>query len=215
MRLAGAALALVLATAAAAAEPLDVLPEPYRRAALAGDVGRVVGSAREEPRRPTDPEPPLVGTAVTLLPRSPRFLDRLESIRRDARARADALRVSAVALRGAREAYEQALWEAGYPELAGATSVDATGAFRFDEVPAGQWVLVAARAVFVDKPSPREARRQLRAFSRDTRMIGYYAVSVWLRELTVERGRTETVELTDRTVWFTGIEEVRVPDAGR
>jgi len=215
VRLTGAALALVLATAAAAAEPLDVLPEPYRRAALAGDVGRVVGSAREEPRRPTEAGRPLVGTAVTAVPRSAAFLGRLEEIRRTARSSPAAYRVSALALRRAREAYEQALWEAGYPELARVTSVDATGAFTLDDVPAGQWVLVASRTVFVDKPSPREPRRRLRAFSRDTRMIGYHAVSVWLSELTVGRGRTEAVELTDRSVWFTGIEEERVPDAGR
>jgi len=39
-------------------------------------------------------------------------------------------------------------------------------------------------------------------------------VSVWVRELTVSAGRTEDVELMDRNVWFTGIEEERVLDAG-
>ena len=207
------AVALALSTGSAGAQPLDIAPEPYRRAALVGDVGRVVGSVRAAPRRPADPEQPLRGTTVMLLPRSAGFLRRLEDIRRDARAAPAAYRISATALRQAREAYELALWEAGYPDLARATSVDATGAFSLDDVPAGPWVLLASRPVFVDKPSPREPSRQLQAFSRDARMIGYYAVSVWVAQLTVERGRTETVELTDRGVWFTGIEEehVRTP----
>jgi len=43
--------------------------------------------------------------------------------------------------------------------------------------------------------------------------MGFSAVSVWVRELMVSAGRIEEVELTDRNVWFTGIEEERTLDA--
>ena len=44
--------------------------------------------------------------------------------------------------------------------------------------------------------------------------MGYYAVSIWLRELTLSGGGLEAVDLSDRNVWFTGIVEDRVLDAG-
>jgi hypothetical protein len=46
-------------------------------------------------------------------------------------------------------------------------------------------------------------------------MIGYDAVTVWVRELRVAAGRGEPIELTDRNAWFTGVVEERVLDAGR
>jgi hypothetical protein len=39
-------------------------------------------------------------------------------------------------------------------------------------------------------------------------MKGFRDVSVWMREVTLEPGRRETIQLTDRNVWFSGIEEV-------
>jgi len=218
MRLSGIALALVLVSGGGAlAESLDLDTDPasYRRAALAGQVGQVVGSIRGEPRHATDPGQPFVGTAVRLMPRSSGLVGGLEKIRREARTTPTSYLVSATVLRETREGYERALWRAGYPELTPATTVDATGAFAFEEVPAGRWLLMASRVVFVDKPSPRDPRRQSRLFSRDTRVVGYNAVSVWLRDLTVNSGVTTTVDLTDRGVWFTAIEEERVLDTGR
>jgi hypothetical protein len=43
--------------------------------------------------------------------------------------------------------------------------------------------------------------------------MGFSAVSVWLRELTVFTGLTLEVDLMDRNPWFTGIEEERTLDA--
>ena len=194
---------------------LDAVPGPYREAALAGRVGVVAGRAYEEPRRPADAEPGLAGTVVTLVPRSPRLLDELDTIRRGARESAGAFRASADALRRARETYERTLWEAGFPDLVVTMAVGPSGEFALEGVPAGDWVLIASRSVFVAKPSPREKARILGAYARGTRMIGYDAVTVWVRELRVVSGRGEPIELTDRNAWFTGVVEERVLDAGR
>lgn len=207
------AAALVLA-GAPLAWGLDTAPEPYREAALAGNVGVVAGRAYEERRRPADAERALVGTVVTLVPRSPKLLEDLDAIRRGARASAGAFRASADALRRAREAYERALLEAGFPDLVVTLAVGPSGEFALEGVPAGDWILIASRSVFVSKPSPKEKAKLLGSYARGPRMIGYDAVTVWVRELRVAAGRGEPIELTDRNAWFTGVVEERVLDAG-
>jgi len=208
------AAALVLAGAPLAGG-FDTAPEPYREAALAGNVGVVAGRVYEERRQPTDAERGLVGTVVTLVPRSPKLLEELDAIRRGARGSAGAFRASAAALRRAREAYERALLEAGFPDLVVTLAVGPSGEFALEGVPAGDWILIASRSVFVSKPSPKEKAKVLGSYARGTRMIGYDAVTVWVRELRVTGGRGEPIELTDRNVWFTGVVEERVLDAGR
>lgn len=205
--------ALLLWTVAAA-YPLDADLEAFRRAVARGDIGTVTGRAYAERRTPDGAEQPLVGTVVTLLPRSAELVARLETIKARSRDSQRDFLGSATAVRRARERYELALWEAGFPELARATLVDGTGAFAFRDLPAGEWMLIASRSVFVNKGSPRPSPRELEVYTRRLRLIGYDEVSVWLRELTVSRGRSEAVELVDRSVWFTGVVEERVLGAG-
>jgi hypothetical protein len=46
-------------------------------------------------------------------------------------------------------------------------------------------------------------------------VTGYEAVQLWVRTVTVAPGGRESVELTDRNVWFSGVAENRVMDIGR
>lgn len=204
--------AVALLGSVAAAHGLDVDAAPYRKAA-AGPLGAVSGRAREERRTPHGAEQPLAGTAVTLLPRSGVLLARLEEIRARARDSETLYRTSATSIRRAREAYEKELWNASAADLVRTTVVDGAGAFSVADLPAGEWMLVATRSVFVDKRAPAASPRERKTFLPRPRLIGYNAVSVWLRELTVAAGQTRIVELSDRDVWFTGIEEERAPDA--
>jgi len=209
------ALAGVLALwSVAAASVTDVRVDAYREAASAGAVGTVTGHAREERLKPGDVERPLLGTVVTLVPYSPALLARFEEIRTHARDSANAYRASGRAIRLAREAYEKALWEAGAPDFVRASVVDATGGFRMEDLPAGAWLLIATRSVVVDRASPRIAKRERETYAPALRLRGFSTVSIWVRELTVSAGRTEDVELMDRNVWLTGIEEERALDAG-
>jgi len=209
------ALAGVLALwSVAAASVTDVRVDAYREAASAGAVGTVTGHAREERLKPGDVERPLLGTVVTLVPYSPALLARFEEIRTRARDSANAYRASGRAIRLAREAYEKALWEAGAPDFVRASVVDATGGFRMEDLPAGAWLLIGTRSVVVDRASPWIAKRERETYAPALRLRGFSTVSVWVRELTVSAGRTEDVELMDRNVWFTGIEEERALDAG-
>jgi len=208
-------LAAVLALAArGGAQPLDAGLERYRAAAAAGAVTTVSGRAVEDARRPGEPGVPVSGVAVTLLPRSEALLARFEAIRRAMRADLAAYRTSAAALRQARRAYERALSDAGAGELVRYTATAPDGTFELDGVPAGPWLLVAERAVHVDKRSPEPKGRGQERFARTPRLRGYYAVTVWVLEVDAGAGAAEPVELNERNAWVTAIEEERVPDDG-
>jgi hypothetical protein len=208
--------ALLLAAAGALAASLDVRVEAYRQAVAAGAVGTVAGRAlAEDLHRRRASEQPLGEISVTLLPRSESLLVELHRIKDRARADLDAFRTSALAIADARRAYERALWEAGAPELVRFAAVAPDGRFVLEGVPAGSWLLVAQRAVYVAKGAAHGARRDREVFAPRLSLAGYYAVSVWLREIALAAGQWEAVELTDRNAWMTAIAEEREPGAGR
>jgi hypothetical protein len=208
-------LLLAGALAAAAAEPLDIQLEPYRKAATSGQAGSVTGRAAAEPRRPGGVEEPIVPMAVTVLPRSEALLRRLAEIRQGARRDVRRYRTSARAVVDARRGLERSLTELGNADLVRTAQAAPDGTFELEAVPAGDWILMAQHAVFVRKESPETSRRERELFQRQPRMTGYYSVRVWLRELAVEPGGVVQVQLTDRNIWMTAIEEERVLGTGR
>lgn len=195
------------------AAALDVRPDAYLDNARAGAIGAVTGRAFAERARPNAPEQPAADVAVTLLPRSEAFLARLREIRERARNDLTAYRTAARTLVDARRTYERALTEAGAGELVRVTSVDPEGRFEVGKLPAGSWLLLAQQATYVRKGSSKLDQRQRQHFARQPQLTGFYAVTVWVRELTVPAGESTTVELTDRNAWMTAIQEERVLDA--
>jgi len=211
MTLLAALLALALSTPVLA-QPIRT--DEYRVAAAAGRLGTVSGRAFEEPRARRGAETPLAGFGVTLLPRSDAFLARLARLRDDAREDLKAYRTSARLLVDARRDYERALADAGAADLARYTVVEPDGTFRFESVPAGAWIVVGLRPVFVGKDAGPPRPKEKETFARQPRLVGYHAVSVWIREVDVVPAGVASVTLTDRNVWMTAIEEKRVLDAG-
>lgn len=207
--------AVALLAGVAAGQTLDVDLAAYRQAEAAGVVGAVAGRAYAERRTPTGAEEPLTGTVVVLVPHSAALVGRLEEIKTHARDSERAFLSAATAIRRAREAYEKRLWEAGVADFVRATVVDERGAFSVAGVPAGRWLLLATRSVFLNKPSPKSSARDRDTFTPRLRLVGSYEVSVWLLEVAVARGGSATAALMDRNVWFTGIVEDRVLDTGR
>jgi hypothetical protein len=213
---------LVLAAPAPAVEPsLRMLEELRQRAR-----GTVEGRMYIERAKPNVPDDPLVGVSIFVLPHSDDRLERLEALKRQSRESMQGFREAAPGVRALLEAYEMELWEAGYPDAAVRTSTDATGVFRA-ELPAGTWLLVAERSVFVPvqqargggtptaqalDPLARYATSSYQHFLPTARLVGYDAVSIWLRELTVESGQTVSLELHDRGVWLSAVaEEMETP----
>jgi hypothetical protein len=194
--------------------PLDVDVGRYLAAASSGAVGTVLGQAFQEGRRPGDSPSPVSDVAVRLVPYSDALVARLEHIRRGARADARSYRTSARALQAARRALERALSDAGAGELVRFTAVSPDGMFELERVPAGRWLLIAERAVFVPRAAPPPGKQERQMFAPAPRLRGYYAVTVWLRDFSLEEGGAEMVQLTDRNAWMTAIEEEREPGGG-
>jgi hypothetical protein len=212
MRPAALLLVVVLATSA---EALDVGLEAYREARRAGALGVVAGRVAAEPRTPRAAASPLTGTAVMLVPRSEALLTRLEQLKARSRESSTSFAGAAPAMRKARETYERDLWEAGAPDLASTVVVDTEGAFRIDDVPAGAWLVLAWHSVPFDVSGQRIKSRERDMFRTQPRMRGFQSVTMWLQAVTVARGETTTVELTDRNGWFRGVVEDRELDTGR
>ena len=206
----------LLLTGVPAVQALDVLPDSYRAAAAAGAIGTVKGRVYEERRRPEGPDQPLPGAAVTLLPRSAEFLRKLEEVKRTARSSASDYRAAASAILALRAAYEKNLWESGAVDLVMATVVEADGHFLLENLPAGDWLLIVTRSVATDKRPPAPASKQQRGvYAPGTHLTGYQRLTIWLREVSVSGGRSESLELPERSAWFSGVVEERAPDAGR
>ena len=215
----GLAAVLLAPLALAAAPAVDAPIERYREAMESRELGSVKGRAFEERRRPTGPEATLTGVTVTLMPRSEAWLLRLNAIKRGARDSMDTYRQAGLAVRQARETYEKSLLEAGAGDLAQGATVDSEGRFTIDGIPAGPWVLLAARLKYVSKApqerpvapgTPGRAPTLPMPFLAPDKLAGYSMVTYWLRELTITGGGVETVELTDRNFWFSGIIESRM-----
>jgi len=118
-------------------------------------------------------------------------------------------------MRHAKEAYERELSQAGAADLVRPVSVDADGTFRAVDVPAGEWLVIASHAEFVSAASARATNTEREKYRMSPRVTGFEAVRLWMRAVVVVPGGRESVELTDRNVWFTGVAENRVMDTGR
>jgi hypothetical protein len=226
----------VVALAAPALAQTSATLETLRQRSLANAVGIVEGRAYLERSKPSAPDEPLAGVSLLFLPRADELLAALEETKREARESMRGFRDAAPTVRHALEEHEMRLWRAGYPEAAVRVGADADGKFRVD-LPAGAWLLVAQRSVFVpvqtarDAPAPpataidalaRYSTNAYQHFLPTTRLTGFDAVSIWLRELTLAQGETLSVELHDRGVWLSGVIEeadhprrVRLGDTGR
>lgn len=212
------ALALgLLALSIQPAQALDVLPGQYRAAAAAGAVGSVTGRVYEERRKPDGPDQPLAGAAVTLLPRSAQFLEKLEAVKRTSRNSMSDYRAAAPAIQTLKAAYEKELWESGAVDLVMGTVVAPDGRFSVENLPAGDWLLFVTTSGATDTKvvEPKSSKKDRGVYVPGTHLTGYQRLTIWLREITVSGGRAENVELIGRGAWFSGVVEERAPNAVR
>ena len=212
------ALALgLLALSVQPAQALDVLPGQYRAAAATGAVGSVTGRVYEERRKPDGPDQPLAGAAVTLLPRSAQFLEKLEAVKRTSRNSMNDYRAAAPAIQTLKAAYEKELWESGAVDLVMGTVVAPDGRFSVENLPAGDWLLFVTTSAATDTKvvEPKSSKKERGVYVPGTHLTGYQRLTIWLREITVSGGRAENVELIGRGAWFSGVVEERAPNAVR
>ena len=205
--------ALVL-TMASAARALDVDLQAYDEARRRGETVTIAGRVYTERRRPNADDVPMAHAVVVALPRSEALVRRLDDLRAHARDSAAAYREAATQMRRARESYEREVWQSGAADLVRSTMVDADGRFTLSDLPAGRWMVWATHSEFLDARSPKFQPRDRERYRLPPRLVGYYAERAWLREVDTTPGASTTLELNDRNVWFAGVVEDRVLDAG-
>lgn len=205
------ALPLIAGPAMAA---IDVDLTRYTDAERTGAAVAVTGRVFAERRKVDGAELPLAGASVVAVPRSEALLRRFEHLREGARESATAYRDAALLMQRAREAYERELWEAGAPQLVRNAVVDSTGRFDLGSLPEGRWIVVAVWDRAVNAKAAKPDSKERGVYLPTPRLTGYRARLVWLREVAVSRADPASLELTDRNVWFSGVVEERVQDAG-
>lgn len=210
--LAALTLALVLAGGVAQAA-LDVDLKAYQEARRRGETITIAGRVYTERRKPNADDVPMGHAVVVVLPHSEALLRRLDELRARARESMNAYREAATRMRQARESYEREVWQAGAPDLVQSTTVDPGGGFVISDLPAGRWLVWVTNSDFIDVRAKVPDRDRGR-YRLPPRMVGYYAERAWLREIETTPGSVTSLELTDRNVWFSGVVEDRVLDAG-
>jgi hypothetical protein len=217
MRRLGLALALSAALMAQA-PPAD---EAVGQAAPGTGTAALSGRFYEESRTSRAGDRPLAGVTIMLGPSSPELLARLEDVKAHARDSSQTYRMSGGEIRRAIEAYERGLDARGMAEMVVRVPTGADGSFSIPNLAPGRWLLVGVQTVRVDThgkapqgKAPQSPQARL-SFRDNARLRGYDSLTVWLRELDLTGGQASQVELTDRHVWFTAIQEDRGPDAGR
>lgn len=202
----GAVVALLVAvggTSAAVVPPLDA----YRHAQARGELGVVSGRVYAERARPTTADVPFPGVTVTLVPYSEDVVAAIEHVKTNARASMRSYQRAASTVREIREAYERALWKAGAGDLIRSEVTSAEGTFVIGDVPSGRWLVLARRETWQERSWRRPTVREREVFLPIPEVAGLRAISLWLVPVTVSPGSAMVLELSDRAVWFTGIEE--------
>jgi len=206
--------AVLLVTAGRAAGALDVDLKSYDEARRRGETATISGRVYAERRKPSADDMPMPNATVVVLPRSEALVRRLDDLRARARDSVNAYRDTATEMRRARENYEREVWASGGADLVRSTVADSGGRFALADLPAGRWLVWVTYSEFMDAKSPKVPMRDRQRFNLPPRLVGYYAERAWLRELEVAPGAAVTVDLNDRNVWFAGVVEDRVLDAG-
>lgn len=193
------------------AADLDVDVGAYAASNERAAFGAVSGRASALARKPSEPDPPLAGVDVVLVPRSAALVSRLEEIKRLARASAEDYVDAVPEVQKAEQGLEARLKLQGAGHLVRRVKTTEDGTFTVADLPSGDWLLIASRSVSVTKhprpPKPTTSRRE--KFDPPSQLTGYASVSIWIEELRLSPGKTEQVELTDRNAWLSGIAEKR------
>jgi len=209
-------LLLLGVTSVASAGDVATLIAPLLAARDRGALGSVDGRAYAEGRRGGAAATPYASVSVLLLPRSPEFEAELEAIKAHSRDSPDAYIGAEPKVSEARLAFERALIDTGAGQLIFGESSDGAGAFRFQRVPEGAWMLLAWREMPHTKRPPALKRSEAERFRTRPQVFGQTTVIYWWTPVTVKAGEEAAVLLHDRNEWLTGVrEDRRAPDQGQ
>jgi hypothetical protein len=208
-----------IAVGPAAAVDLRGLVSPYLQAQESRTLGEIDARAHAQPRRASSDPVPLAGVSVLLLPFAAEVAARIDQIKARLRDSLATYTRAHADLTAVREQYERQLRAVGAGQLVRRGVSDSSGVLHLDEVPVGDWLMLAWREEPHPVKSPRTAGGDAGRF-RDVPVItGYAAVSYWRMRVSVRAGETTAVTLSDRGIWLTAIREElanprALPDTG-
>ena len=206
-------LLLLGVTSVTSAGDVAALVAPLLAARERGALGSVDGRAYAEGRRGGAEATPYASVSVLLLPRSADFEAELEAIKAHSRDSPDAYIEAEPKVSAARLAFQRALIDTGAGQLIFGESSDGAGAFRFQGVPEGAWMLLAWRETPHAKRPPAPTRKEAERYKTRPQVFGQTTVVYWWRPVTVKAGDQAAVRLHDRNEWLTGVrEDRRAPD---
>ena len=93
------------------------------------------------------------------------------------------------------------------------TGVAPDGSFVLEALAAGAWILMARHQAVVPRVGVQVSKTDRKMYRVPPTLEASRTVRLWLREVNVPVGGVDTVRLTDRNVWFTGVVEVLAPPA--
>jgi hypothetical protein len=208
----GVMLLLLGVTSVLSAGDVAAVVAPLLAARVRGSLGSVEGRAYAE-GRPGGEATPYASVSVLLLPRSAAFEAELEAIKTHSRDSPDAYIEAEPKVSAARLAFERTLIDTGAGQLILGESSDGAGAFRFQRVPEGAWLLLAWRETPHAKRPPAPKRSEAERFKTRPQVFGQTTVVLWWRPVIVKAGEEAVVQLHDRNEWLTAVrEDRRVPD---
>ncbi len=205
----GAGMVLILTLAVPAGRPAaeDLAPA---RGAL-GPPGLLWGRLAAEEESPDGPWTPLAGVDVVVYPYLPEVLADLERIRQSARESGRRFETAAARVQEILRGYKKRL-EGGGPEGAGGLVrrqvTDPMGVFLFEDLPSGEWLLVATRITPYAAAAGRESRK--RAGGRESRFLGpsrrgpAQEAEMWIVRVPLSPGERHRLLLSDRARWLAG-----------
>ena len=196
--------ALVAVGSAMAAETdLAALVQPYQNAAREQALGIVAAKAYVEPARGSVEPTPQSAVSLVLLPYSAAFEADLDALKAGLRDSVDSYTRVAGGIEAARVDYERALVAAGAGDLVRNEATDSQGVAEVAGLPAGDWVLLAWRESGQQTKQHKVRDQDAKRYPDVPSTVTYSMVTFWRSRVTVQKGETVEVSLSDRNVWMT------------
>lgn len=212
--LAVAALSLVARFAAAGEPDVAGLVEPYLTARQDRLLGAVAVRAYSEPVRPNAGVVTQPSVSIALVPYSAAFEAELDAVKSGLRDSVDAYVQAVGRIEGARVDYQGGLVTASAGDLVRSATTDLHGTARLDDLPAGEWLLLAWYEGGHSSKRFRIRDQDTKHYPNVPTNVTYSVVTYWRTRVTVRAGETAEVAATDRNVWMTaGRQETGTPMA--
>jgi len=199
---AGAAL-VVAGSAMAAVTDLGALVEPYRKASGEQALGIVAAKAYTEPSRGSAEPTPQTAVSLVLLPYSAAFEADLDAVKAGLRVSVDSYTRAVGAIEAARVDYEKGLVAVGAGELVRNEATDTRGLAEITGLPAGDWVVLAWREGGHQSKQHKVRDLDAKLYPDIPSTVTYSMVTYWRSRVTVRKGETVEVSLSDRNIWMT------------